>query len=112
MGDDLIPLSLTGLSHTLTPLVSDREPILPIGKFERLVKRDVLRHTLLHGSTAFQTELLFFCVVADEVGHEFGSGLYLLVVFFEGLFRGGRTEHLLGQIDVMGLLPDKERTGV
>ena len=112
MSDDVIPLGVTRLSLTLAPLVGDSETILPVGEFEGLVEGNIFGHALLHGGGAFQIILPLFRVVADEVGHELSGSLYLFTICHEGFFRRVRPIQLFSQIDVMGLLPDEERTGV
>ena len=109
--NDLVPLGMTAFPLTLPPLVGDRETILPVSEFERLVEGDVFRHALLHGGGTFQIELLL-CVITDEIGHELGSGFHLFTIFLQGFWRRVRTIHLFSQIDIMWLLPDKERTGI
>ena len=67
-----------------------------------MVVADVLGHAFLHGGLPEE----FACF--SEVCHEGGGLLYVISVFGEGLCGWIGTVHLLGEVDVMRLLPGEE----
>ena len=112
VGDDVIPLGITLLALAFTPEIGNVEAILPVGQFEGMVIAEVLRHGLLHGGNSLEMEKPRLFVIADEVGHERRSSLYLFSVCLECFGRGIGTIHLFSEIDVVGVLPDEEGANI